>query len=180
MKDEQPSSFVVESPTGERYHLSEKVAAVVLGKKNMKNEHGMFEAIFVGLDERSEMVNVMDPRNEAQGVATGKCRKVQGKDGDMDMALRGLPWRPEPDTPALDEVPVRVSAESKVPWQDLPDAPEPRAPEVESVCTSTRRWNYGSMSTLKVAPVSQPRQDRRRGPQQWSSTANRRKDGGRK
>ena len=54
------------------------------------------------------------------------------KHGDMVMALCGIPWRPKPDEPALGEVPARVSAESKVPWQDLPDAPKPRAPEVES------------------------------------------------
>ena len=32
----------------------------------------------------------------------------------------------------MDEVPVRVSAESRVPRHDLPAAPRPRAPEVES------------------------------------------------
>ena len=55
------------------------------------------------------------------------------------MALQGLPWRPKPDEPALDEVPVRVSAESAVPRQDLPDAPRLRAPEIESRRVYIRR-----------------------------------------
>ena len=50
----------------------------------------------------------------------------------MIIALCGLPWRPKPDEPALDEVPVLVSAESKVPQEKLPDAPRQRASEVES------------------------------------------------
>ena len=50
----------------------------------------------------------------------------------MIMALCGLPWRPKPDEPALEEVPLCVSAESKVPQQNLPDVSRTRAPEVES------------------------------------------------
>ena len=115
-----------------------------------------FEAIIVGLVERSDMVIVMHPR---------RLSESQRKDGDMVMALRGLPCRPKPDEPALDEVPVRVSVELKVAWQNLPDAPNPMASEVERrrVCSSARRRNYESMGTLKVAFIAQqPRQDRRR------------------
>ena len=39
---------------------------------------------------------------------------------------------PKPSEPALDEVPVRVSAESKVPQRNFPGVPRPRAPRVES------------------------------------------------
>ena len=126
---------------------------MVLGKK-MEISYRTDEPIFVGLVEKSDLVIVMDTINEAQRVATGKrmCESHR-KDGDMVMALCGLPSRPKPDEPALDEVPLRVSAESKVPWRDLPDAAKPRAPEVES---------RGILGTLNVALVAQQlRQDRR-------------------
>ena len=74
-----------------------KVAAVVLGTKKMT--------------ERSDMVIVMDPRHGAQRVAAvQRLSDIRRKDGDMVMALCGGPWRPPPDEPAWDEVPVRVSA----------------------------------------------------------------------
>ena len=41
--------------------FGEKVAAMVLGKKKQKAEYRTFEAIFVGLVERSDMLVVMDP-----------------------------------------------------------------------------------------------------------------------
>ena len=105
---------------------------MVLGKKNRQSKYRTFEAIFVALVERSDMVIVMDPRNGAPRVATVKrLSESARKDSDSVMALCGLPRRPEPNAPALDDVLVRVSA-AKVPWQDLPGAPQPRAPEVES------------------------------------------------
>ena len=123
------------------------------------------------------MVMVMDPNSGAQKVSTeGRPSESHRKDSDMVMALCGLPWRPMPDKPALDEVPVRVSAESKVPWQDLPDAPKPRAQRSRAdVCKSTTARNHGSMSTLKVAPVYSSR-DRIEGvgPQRCLSIAYRR------
>ena len=68
----------------------EKATAMVLGKEQLKNEYRTFEAIFVGLAERSDMVIVMDPRNGAQKVSTVKrLSQVQTKDGDMVMALCG-------------------------------------------------------------------------------------------
>ena len=89
--------------------FGEKVAAMVLGKKKQKNEYRTFDAIFVGLVERSDMVIVMSPQHGAQRVATVKrLPESQRKDGEMVMALRGLPWRPKPEDPMMDEVPVCV------------------------------------------------------------------------
>ena len=59
---------------------------MVLGKEKLTNEHRTFEAIFVGLVERSDMVIVVDPRNGAQKVSTVKrLSEAQRKDGDMVM-----------------------------------------------------------------------------------------------
>ena len=81
----------------------------------------------------------------------------------MIMALCGLPRRQRPDNPALDEVSVRVSAGSKVPQQNLPDAPRPRAQRSrDDVCTFARIRSRESADILKDALVAQqPRQDRR-------------------
>ena len=88
------------------------MTAMALGKK-LKNKYRAFEAIFVGLVERSDMMSVIDSKNGAQKVsAVQRPSESQREDGDI-MALCGLPWRPKPDEPAQDEVPVRVSAEPK-------------------------------------------------------------------
>ena len=130
---------------------------MVLGKEKLTNEHRTFEAIFVGLVERSDMVIVMDPRNGAQKVSTFKrLSEAQSKDGGMVMALCGLPWRPKPDEPASNEVPVRVPAGSKVPQRNLPGVPGLRAPDVES-----RRVHIREENDFKTYGYTDPRQDRR-------------------
>ena len=105
-------------------------AVVLLGKKLVNEYERTFVAIFVGMVERFDMVIVMDPRKGARKVSTVKrLSEAQRKDCDMVMALCGLRWRPKPEEPALDEVPVRVSAESEVPQSNLPDVPRRRVPE---------------------------------------------------
>ena len=87
--------------------FGEKVAAMVLGKKKMKSEYRTFPAIFACLVERSDMLIVIDPENGAQRVSSVKrLSETDRRDGEMVLALKGLPWRPRPDEPALDEVPV--------------------------------------------------------------------------
>ena len=75
---------------------------------------------------------VVDPRNGAQVSTVKRLSEGQRKDGDVIMALCGFLWRPKPSEPALDEVSVRVSAESTVPQRNFPGVPRPRAPRVES------------------------------------------------
>ena len=84
--------------------VSEKATAMVHGKEKLKmtTEHL----------RQSSLVCLKGPivmRNGAQKVSTVKrLSEAQMKDGGLVMALCGLPWRPKPDEPASDEVPVRV------------------------------------------------------------------------
>ena len=90
----------------------------------------------------------------------------------MVMALCGLLGRPKPDEPALDQVPVRVSVESKVSWQDLPGVPRSNAPEVESrrvhTCKDKGLKKYGC---TEGCPGLRSNRDRIEGPQQSLSAA---------
>ena len=83
---------------------------MVLDRVKLKNKERTFEAIFVGLVERSDMLSVIDSKNGAQKVSTvQRLSESQGEAGDI-MALCGLPWRPKTDEPTWDGVPARVSA----------------------------------------------------------------------
>ena len=39
--------------------------------------------------------------------------KVKSGDGEMVLSLKGLPWRPKPDEPLMDEVPTRFTSSAE-------------------------------------------------------------------
>ena len=76
----------------------------------------------------------------------------------MIMALCGLPWRPKPDEPALDEVPVRASGESKRATAKLTGCAKTEGSRGrEPTCVHEKVW--GMLMDALVA--QQPRQERK-------------------
>ena len=109
--------------------FGEKVLAMSLGKRRLKSEYRTFEAIYLGLAERSDML-IVGNVDGCQRVATVKRLPPSSRrDGDLIKALKGVPWRPRPGIvrePGVREVPVCIHADPVVGDDELPEKAKPR------------------------------------------------------
>ena len=119
--------------------FGEKVLAMSLGKRRLKSEYRTFEAIYLGLAERSDML-IVGNADGCQRVATVKRLPPSSRrDAELIKALKGVPWRPRPGVaqePGAQEVPVCIHADPVVRDDELPQKVKPRS------CTSGPRRVY--------------------------------------
>ena len=110
--------------------FGEKVLAMSLGKRRLKSEYRTFEAIYLGLAERSDML-IVGNADGCQRVATVKrLAPSSRRDGEMIKALQGVPWRPRPGIerePGVQEIPVCIHADPVVGENELPQKAKPRS-----------------------------------------------------
>ena len=110
--------------------FGEKVLAMSLGKRRLKSEYRTFEAIYLGLAERSDML-IVGNADGCQRVATVKrLTPSSRRDGEMIKALQGVPWRPRPGIerePGVQEIPVCIHADPIVGEDELPEKAKPRS-----------------------------------------------------
>jgi len=116
--------------------FGEKVSAMTLGKRRMRSEYRCFDAIFLGLVARSDMLLVGNQDGCFKVACVKRMSPGQRRDADMLLGLVGLPWRPNPQGAPGEEAPLRVCAEPVIEEEELPRAVKPVVPDV------TRRQVY--------------------------------------
>ena len=98
----------------------EKVSAMTLGKTRMKSEYRCFEAIFLGLVAKSDMLIVGNQDGCVKVACVKPLSPGQRRDADVLLGHVGLPWRPNLPGAPNEEVPLRVSAWPVIEEEDLP------------------------------------------------------------
>ena len=119
--------------------FGEKVSAMTLGKRRMKSEYRCFEAIFLGLVARSDMLIVGNKDGCFRVACIKRLAPSQRRDADMLLGVVGVPWRPKPRGEPGAEVPLRVSAEPVVEEEELPKVVKPTVPDVSGRQVYIRR-----------------------------------------
>ena len=109
--------------------FGEKVLYLQAGKRRSKLEDRWHPGIFCGIADRLDEVLVMD----ASGVHKARTCKWLDERARVDASLlssvTGLPWRPVPGDPAVEEVPVtsHLEAPPVVAETELPPVPVSQA-----------------------------------------------------
>ena len=121
--------------------FGEKVSAFTLGKKRMKSEYRCFEAIFLGLVARSDMLIVGNKDGIFKVACVKRLAPGQRQDADMLLGIVGVPWRPNPHgAPGGEgEVHLRISLPPEVEEEELPKVVKPIVPDVTARQVYIRR-----------------------------------------
>ena len=105
--------------------FGEKVLYLQAGKRRSKLEDRWHPGLYIGVADRSDEILVMD----SSGVYKARTVKRQDERARVDPGLlnsvTGLPWRPVPGDPAVEEVPItsHLEAPAVVAEAELPPVP---------------------------------------------------------
>ena len=105
--------------------FGEKVLFLQAGKRRSKLEDRWHPGLYIGIADRSDEVLVMD----ASGVHKARtCKRLDERarvDSGLLNSVTGLPWRPVPGDPAVEEVPIssHLEAPAIVAEAELPPVP---------------------------------------------------------
>ena len=99
------------------------------GKRRSRLEDRWHPGIFCGIVDRSDEVLVSDSSGVRKARILKRLDERDRVDAELLNAVKGLPWRPVPGDPSVEEVPVtsHLDAPAVVPEAQLPSIPVSQA-----------------------------------------------------